>query len=362
MSSRSACILGLLCLVAAYGLSAWVITPLRSAPANKAASGLADSTHNPAAIYNTLKPGEFAGTLMLGGFRGLACDLLWLRANNAKDSGRFYESVALSQTIVKVQPRFEQIWEYLTWDMAYNIAAEVEDPQAKWSWFLAGLNVNVEGARRNPQSERLVRHLAWMFQHKGDSFRDEIEQANLSALINPLLSDINATISDDEKIPLFTGAGYGNFQYSERLYRATVLTAARNNKRLPPFVRRMIPIAIERDGNRLRNRGQHFAALKRYLTSLDHWHRARAWSDEKVQAGDDGLDQEMNVEMSQHNIGRLTRKIELLSEQLSNNPSVQPRFMAAIREKQWETARQLLTDTDWKPTVESGRIRWLDEP
>ena len=30
-------------------------------------------------IYAALKPGEFAGTMLLGGFRGLACDLLWTR-------------------------------------------------------------------------------------------------------------------------------------------------------------------------------------------------------------------------------------------------------------------------------------------
>jgi nucleoid DNA-binding protein len=354
MSARSSFIFGVLSLLCAFALSTWVITPLRSA------SAPGKSSHQ--AIYQTMQPGEFAGTLMLGGFRGLACDLLWMRAQNAKDSGRFYESVALSKTIVQVQPRFEQIWEYLTWDMAYNIAAEVEDTQAKWSWYVAGLNVNVEGARRNPHSERLVRHLAWMFQHKGDNFRDEVEKADFSALINPLLNDINANLSDEQKIPLFTGAGYGNFQYSERLYRATVVTAERNKQRLPPFVRRMIPIAIERDGNRLRNRGQHFAALQRYVTSLDHWHRARAWSGGKVQAGDDALDQEMNIEMSDGNIGRLTRKIELLSEQLSTNPATQSGFMAAIREKNWTTAVQLLSESTWKTTVETGRIRWLDEP
>jgi hypothetical protein len=350
MSPRIALLLGIVLLISAQALSSLALSPMRGQQA---------ASHQ---VYGSLKPGEFAGTLMLGGFRGLACDLLWLRAQNAKDSGRFYESVALSQTIVQIQPRFEQIWEYLTWDMAYNIAAEVEDPQSKWSWFIAGVSVNVEGARRNPQSERLMRHLAWMFQHKGDSFRDEIEKSNLSTIINPLLEDINATLPTNLKIELIANEpGTGNFQFSERLYRATMFVAERNNQRLPPFVRRMIPIAIERDGNRLRNRGDHFAALKRYLMSLQDWYAARAWSDKKLADGDDGFDQEMNTEMSEHNIGRLTRKIILLAEQLANDVDAQQRFASAVSDQRWEAADQILKENTWKLAVSSGRIRWLDE-
>ena len=350
MSPRNTLLLGVLLLIGAQALASFALTPLRGQQA----------AHHE--VYGSLKPGEFAGTLMLGGFRGLACDLLWMRAQNAKDSGRFYESVALSQTIVRIQPRFEQIWEYLTWDMAYNIAAEVEDPQSKWSWFIAGITVNIEGARRNPQSERLMRHLAWMFQHKGDSFRDEIEKANLSSLLNPLLDDLNATLPADQQLERIANEpGTGNFQFSERLYRATMYLAERNNQRLPPFVRRMIPIAIERDGNRLRNRGEHFAALKRYLTSLQDWYRARSWSDKKVADGDDGFDQQMNSEMCEHNIGRLTRKIILLAEQLSTDANAHQRFANAVNGQQWEAATQVLGENNWKLAVTTGRIRWLDE-
>jgi hypothetical protein len=201
-----------------------------------------------------------------------------------------------------------------------------------------------------------------MFQHKGDSFREEIEQADLSGLINPLLQDINTTLPSEKHIPLIPeGTGSGNFQFSEVLYLATMRVAERNHQRLPPFVRRMIPIAMERDGNRLRNRGQHFAALKRYALSLEEWYRARSWSDQKLEAGDDGFDQRMNVDMSDHNIGRLTRKIQLLSEQLTLDPEVQKRFAAAVINQHWETVARLLSEPHWKSAVSGGSIRWLDE-
>jgi hypothetical protein len=349
MSPRTALVLGISLLIAAQVLASSVLAPMRSA----------QTPHRD--VYAALEPGEFAGTLLLGGFRGLACDLLWMRANNAKDRGRYYESVALAQTIVQIQPRFEQIWEYLAWDMAYNIAAEVEDPAGRWSWFLAGLAVNVQGAERNPQSERLMRHLAWMFQHKGDSFRDEIERADLAPLLNPLFERLNHDLPAEQRIALVPpGPGTGNFQYAERLYRATMAVAQLHDVRLPPFVRRMVPIAIERDGNRLRNRGEHLAALRRFLTSLQEWDRALAWSDLPPLDGD-GSDQQINREMCQHNIGRLVRKCTLLIERLASDPARARELQAAVAERRWDSIQRELDGGGLKDAVAGGRIRWLDE-
>lgn len=350
MTPRIALILGVLLLVGAQALASFVLAPMKGAL----------TPHKD--VYAALKPGEFAGTLMLGGFRGLACDLLWMRANTAKDRGRYYESVALGKAIVQIQPRFEQIWEYLAWDMAYNIAAEVEDPAGKWSWFRAGLDVNLTGIERNPQSERLVRHLAWMFHHKGDTFRSEIERTDLTGLINPVFARINRELPADQHIPLLPpGAGLSNFRYSELCYRATVRVAELNHLRLPPYVRRMIPIGIERDGNHLRNRGEHFAAFRRYLASLQEWDRALAWSTAPEQTADDTFDADINREMCEHNIGRLVRKIELLAERLAGTPMQAATLAKAVKERRWEDVTRELDAGGWKTTIAGGRIRWLDE-
>ncbi len=350
MTPRFALILGVSLLIGAQVLASSVLAPMRGAL----------TPHQD--VYAALEPGEFAGTLMLGGFRGLACDLLWMRVNSAKDRGRYYESVALAKAIVQIQPRFEQIWEYLTWDMAYNIAAEIEDPAGKWSWFRAGLDVNLRGIERNPQSERLVRHLAWMFHHKGDTFRREIEHADLSGLVNPLFERINRELPPERRIALLpSGGGLSNFRYSEQCYRATIRVAELHQLKMPPFVRRMVPIGIERDGNHLRNRGEHFAALRRFLTSLEEWDGALAWNSAPQRREDDSFDQDMNREMCEHNIGRLVRKCELLAEQLAQDPAQAARFARALTERRWEAITRVLESPGWKTTVSAGRIRWLDE-
>lgn len=350
MTPRLALILGLSCLIAAQCLASFVLTPLRG--------GLVANRD----VFGALKPGEFAGTLMLGGFRGLACDLLWLRAQRAKDEGRFYESIALAGSITRIQPRFEQIWEYLAWDMAYNLAAEVDDPAAKWAWFLAGLETNTEGCLRNPQGERLVRHLAWMFHHKGDDFRERIPGVSWARLINPLLERLNERLPGERRLTLLPAEpGIGNYGISALLYTAAERAAEINSLKLAPFVRRMVPLGIERDGNQMRNRGEHLAALRRYLEALGSWQAALAWS--ALPPADENMieDQRINREIFEHNDGRLRRKVALLAERLAPDAAATARLLAAVESKRWDAAVKELGEPGWKSAVARARVRWLDE-
>ncbi len=350
MTSKTCLILGALCLALAQALASNVLAPMRAT--------LVPNRD----VYGALKPGEFAGTLMLGGFRGLACDLLWMRAQSAKDNGYFYESVALANSISRIQPRFEQIWEYMAWDMAYNIGHEVEDENSQWAWYLAGLEVNVRGILRNPEGERLVRHLAWMFHHKGDDFRARTEATNWAPLLNPVIDLINAEAPAERRIERFPDApGVGNYEISERLYRATILTAEIHHRKVIPYVRRMIAIAIERDGNRLRNRGEHLAALRRYLASLDAWRGVLAWSRQPARNDDDRQDRLISLEIAQHNEGRLLRKSELLAEELAEDPGLGATVAQTIAARRFDEAGRMLASGSWRSSLTHAKVRWFDE-
>ena len=131
-------------------------------------------------VYAELEPGEFAGTLMLGGMRGLVADLFWLRAIEAKEEGRYYESVALFQLLSRLQPQFEQVWEFLSHDLAYNIPRNMPTQDEKYAWFVAGIEANARGCGRNPRSSRLMRHLAWMLFHRGLSLLNRCKKILLT--------------------------------------------------------------------------------------------------------------------------------------------------------------------------------------
>lgn len=351
MNSRVCVIAAVLCFAAAQWLASGPLTRLRG---DVVANG---------DVFGALQPGEFAGTLMLGGFRGVACDLMWMRAQKAQDAGRYYESVAIAQAIRRMQPRFEQIWEFLAYNMAYNIAAETEDPEAKWAWFLAGAEFNIEGCLRNPNSDRLLRHLAWIFHHKGDDMKSRIAARSWKPLLDPVLAGVNRLLPADQRsAPLTEGMTQGNFRISERLYDATLRLCAARGVHVRPIDRAMAVHAIEKDGNQLRNRGQHLAALIRYLAALKRWDEVLAWARSTPDHDDDAEQRRIHGGTAEHNQGRLRRKAQLLAEQLAENPATGAAAKQLMSGSRWDEATTLLAGSGWRQTVAQVRVRWLDEP
>lgn len=354
MRSRTLVVLGIASLLAAQAVASFVCSPQR-----------AEMTPNKD-VYEALTPGEFAGTLMLGGFRGLACDLLWLRADSAKESGRFYESVALFQAISRIQPRFEQPWQFMSWDLAYNLSHEVEDRDAKWSWIIAGIETNIQGFMRNPQSEKLLRHLSWMFHHKGDLFHDKILAIDWAPRLNQVIDEVNRQVKPEFRIPEFpAGAGRSNFAISSRLYQCCIaLTDHRIDGKgwlSAQFVRRMVPLAVEADANLIRNQGRHLDALKRYIDALQAWEPVVAWSTAK---GEDGQTSQRKISMDSfdRNEGRLRRKAAQYCYDLAPDPATAQQTADAIIARRWGDAQQQLAKSGWKTAAANSRITWLDEP
>jgi hypothetical protein len=309
--------------------------------------------------FAVLRPGELAGTLLLGGFRGLACDFLWLRAVNAKQDGRHYESVALAQAIVRVQPRFEQIWEFLAWDLSANLGAEYEARSDKWAWFQEGLAANTEGIARNPHSHRLVRHLAWMFFHRGDEFAEEIAARRWDTLFGPALVAVAAQLPAAERPAMLPETpGLRHFELASRLYDLAQRLADARGERQSPFVRRSVAIALDHDGNRLRAEGQHRAALARYLDALIAWDRVAAWSAERARSGDDLAIDALDIYATHE--GRLRRKALSLVRALAPDAAAADAAAADLDARRFAALQARLDAAGWRTTAVAGRIRWLD--
>lgn len=106
-------------------------------------------------------------TVLLGGFRGLMADALWLRISSMQDKGRYFEVIQLADWVTKLEPRNADIWAYQAWNMAYNISSMMPDDQDRWRWVQNGLHLlRDEGLMYNPAAGRLYYEIGWMFQHK----------------------------------------------------------------------------------------------------------------------------------------------------------------------------------------------------
>ncbi|NQU40554.1 MAG: hypothetical protein HQ523_11420 [Lentisphaerae bacterium] len=113
-------------------------------------------------------------TVVLGGFRGIIADALWLRASYLQDEGRFLELVQLADWITKLEPHTSDIWVFHAWNLAYNISVMMPLPEDRWRWVQQGLHLlRDEGVRYNPSDPRIYQELGWLFQHKlgGESDR-----------------------------------------------------------------------------------------------------------------------------------------------------------------------------------------------
>ena len=119
-------------------------------------------------------PPQVALGIAMGAFRGLFVNVLWIRANNLKEAGKYYEARDLSSAITKLQPRFPRVWVFHAWNMAYNISVTTQTKSERWNWVNQGLQLlRDEGIPANPNDLLLHRELAWIYLHKIQGYTDD---------------------------------------------------------------------------------------------------------------------------------------------------------------------------------------------
>jgi hypothetical protein len=113
----------------------------------------------------------------LGGFRGIAAEILWLRADTLQEEGRYLELVQLADWITRLDPHASEAWVYNAWNLAYNVSSMMIRPEDRLRWVWNGLSLlRDEGLRYNPREPRLYRELAWLYQNK---IGDDLDSAHV---------------------------------------------------------------------------------------------------------------------------------------------------------------------------------------
>ncbi len=100
----------------------------------------------------------------LGGFRGIAAEAVWFRADRLQDEGRYAELAQLATWLTFLEPHTSEVWAYSAWNLSYNISVMMPSPADRWRWVEAGIKLlRDDGLRLNPIDPVLYRELAWMF-------------------------------------------------------------------------------------------------------------------------------------------------------------------------------------------------------
>ncbi len=141
-------------------------------------------------------------TVAMGAFRGLVVDILWMRAEQLKEQGQFFDAKQLAEWITTLQPRFAAVWDFHSWNMAYNIsvAIPVTQPDERWRWVRNGYELlRDQGIEINPKSVLLHRQLGFIFQHKIAGVSDDAHRyykLQLAKSMAPLLGPADVTWFD----------------------------------------------------------------------------------------------------------------------------------------------------------------------
>ena len=115
-------------------------------------------------IISVREGGTVAIMAMLGGFRPVVVNLLWLKSDSYWHAGAtgWWRISGVLQTICEMDPHFIEAWSTWGWHCAWNIAAGAAD-QDKPKWVQTGINIYKRGISFNPDKYDLYKDLAWLY-------------------------------------------------------------------------------------------------------------------------------------------------------------------------------------------------------
>ena len=146
-------------------------------------------------------------TAALGTFRGLATDILWMRADELQNLGQYFEAQTLAEWITTLQPHFPNIWSFQAINMAYNITPTANDAMERWNWVSRGMELlRQRGIPLNPNAPKLYEELGWILLDKIGGDRDKEHwflKQRLCADMQEVLGDKTSGRSTAEAIESF---------------------------------------------------------------------------------------------------------------------------------------------------------------
>jgi hypothetical protein len=94
---------------------------------------------------------------ILGPLRGVVCAYRWTKVYEYQLQYRYEDVVDVTEGICRLQPHVVEAWDYLAWNLAFNLFVEAgENDDEKWLWLKRGFETLREGLLFNPSNPRLL--------------------------------------------------------------------------------------------------------------------------------------------------------------------------------------------------------------
>ena len=120
--------------------------------------------------------GQGLSMALLGGFRALVADLLWIAAQAAWEEGRWFTMQQRFEVVTLLQPQATFFWDLSSWHLAWNAshAARFDPTEPRLAvrirnqrlWMQAGKRLLERGIANNPDNFLLHERMAWLLHDK----------------------------------------------------------------------------------------------------------------------------------------------------------------------------------------------------
>jgi tetratricopeptide (TPR) repeat protein len=120
-------------------------------------------------------PGEFVTNFVIGGFRGIAVDILWLKMDEFWHNGKWFEILPILRAITWMQPHFIEAWEIGGWHLSYNLYAYAAGSPDRMRYIEDGIRFLKQGLARNRNVYDLWFNLGWVYYHKLQNYDESIK-------------------------------------------------------------------------------------------------------------------------------------------------------------------------------------------
>lgn len=97
-----------------------------------------------------------------GPLKGILIGIWWVEIQKLQLKFQYQKIDEISKRICLVNPYVPPVWEYLAWNMSYNIAAEYRhEKDIQFSWVMKGYDQLEKGLTFNPKSSHLLYYQSW---------------------------------------------------------------------------------------------------------------------------------------------------------------------------------------------------------
>jgi hypothetical protein len=116
--------------------------------------------------------GSFVNLTLIGS-RGFALIFLWKAAIDFQERGQWSELNLAVTAITKLQPHYAQPWLFHSWNVAYNVPADLIRIEDKYYYIVRGMELLADGQRQNRNNPDLRYYMGQYYQGKFGPSSDE---------------------------------------------------------------------------------------------------------------------------------------------------------------------------------------------